>query len=146
MTERNNEVPLLLCIMQIGILLNCELKKNSYFRRSIFHEVYIFSSHINLFKILLKVSHNIESVLAFLIFLLLKSTIFSPLDHLAARFQDFFRTRKSRDGANTTLTTDFFTYPREKKNLCSELTAETTIFIRIMAKFSHNANNYIFDS
>ena len=51
--------------------------------------VYIFSSSINIFKILLKSSHDIESVLSFSIFLLHKSAIFNPLDlarHIVNQF------------------------------------------------------------
>ena len=41
---------------------------------------YVSSSAINIFKSLLKPSHNIESVLSFSIFLTLKSAIVNPLD------------------------------------------------------------------
>ena len=42
--------------------------------------VYIFSSQIDIFKISLKSSHNIESVLFSAIFLLHKSAIFNAFD------------------------------------------------------------------
>ena len=140
--------------------------------------VNIFWCHINVFKILLKFSHNIESVLSSLILLSHKSAIFSPLD--LARFQDcftyisitiwhhlflefslvdtwffahwrhqrvvtrlqnirqlnirrvknFFRTRTSRDGVNTTLATDFLTCLREKIFLCSEQLKQSFLFER----------------
>ena len=68
MTERNNEIPLSVCVVVLEVssyLISCELKKNSYFWRSIFHERLHISYPINNFKILLKSSHNIESVLFF---------------------------------------------------------------------------------
>ena len=85
--------------------------------------VYIFSYPINNFKILLKSSHNIESVFLFFnssvtqVTSLPYSSIWSrPLSGHASKGR--FKTRKSRDGANTTLTIIFL--PKRKKNLCSE--------------------------
>ena len=115
--------------------------------------IYIFSSPINIFQILLKSSHNIESVLSGSIFLSHKSAIFDP-----------FKIRKSRDGANTTLTTDFYTCLRQKKN--PALNNWKTIFIRMIARvfiqrkqpylwfiannytdmsWVHNSDNYFFN-
>ena len=122
--------------------------------------IYIFSSPINIFKILLKSSHNIKSVLSSSIFLSHKPAIFGP-----------FKTRKSRDGANTTLKTGVSTCPRQKPpppppTLPPLLwTTETTIFIRMIARvfiqckqpylwfienndtnisWVHNSDNYFF--
>ena len=85
--------------------------------------VYIFSYPINNFKILLKSSHNIESVLLFFNFSVTQVTSLPyssirsrPLSGHASKGR--FKTRKSRDGANTTLTTIFL--PKKKNNLCSE--------------------------
>ena len=89
--------------------------------------VYIFSPPINIFKILLKSSHNIEYVLSSSIFLSDKSAIFNPFDLTC--FQDMFLKRKmSRDSANTMLTTNF-DLPKRKK-IPMLWTTETTIFIR----------------
>ena len=105
--------------------------------------VYIFSYHTNNFKILWKSSDTIESVVLFFWFVLrniiqlLNIILFffnfsvtqvtnqpysiysiSPASGHASKGR--FKTRKSRDSANTTLTTNFFYLTREKKYLCSE--------------------------
>ena len=48
-------------------------------------------------------------------------------------FRICFKTRKSHDGANTMLTTDFFYLPRLEK-IHILWTTETTIFIRMIAR------------
>ena len=81
MTERNNEIPLSVCVVVLHYLryihtqlISCELKKNSYcyFWRSIFHERSHYLPHqhqCNNFKILWKSSDTIESVLLLLLLL-----------------------------------------------------------------------------
>ena len=105
MTERNNEIPLSVCVVATK-LINCELKKNSYFWGSIFHEhLYIFiPKPINNFKILLKSSHNIESVLLFFNFSVTQD-ISQPysIHSVSSDFRTYaskgrFKTRKSHDG------------------------------------------------
>ena len=63
--------------------------------------IYIFSSPINNFKILLKPSHNIESVLFSSLFLSHKSAIFNPFD--LARFQDMFQKAASKQESHVTV-------------------------------------------
>ena len=107
--------------------------------------VYIFSYHTNNFKILWKSSDTIESVVPFFFWFVLRniiqllniiqlmqfcsSSIFLSLKSQISHIQSIrsrplsrhaskgrFKTRKSRDSANTTLTTNFFTW-LEKKNM-----------------------------
>ena len=94
MTERNNEIPLSVCVVVLEVssyLISCELKKNSYFWRSIFHERLHISYAINNFKILLKCSHNIESVLLFFNFSVTihKTAIF--IHSISPAFRSYFK-------------------------------------------------------
>ena len=57
-------------------------------------DISIFSFSINIFKSLLKLSHNIESVLTSSIFLPRKSAISNPFD-LSYRFQDMLQNKKA---------------------------------------------------
>ena len=130
----------MLCIVA-RCLVKLWIKEKLCFRGSIFHNVYIFSSHINSFQILLKFSHNIESFLSSSIFLSHKSVMFNLLD--LACFQDCFRTRKLPDDANTRLTTDFFYQPKRKK-IPMLWTTETTVFIRMIPKvFTQRKRPYL---
>ena len=87
--------------------------------------VHIFSYPINNFKILLKLVITSNLFCSSSIFLSHKSQV-SHIQSIRSRplsghaSKDCFKTRKSRDGVNTTLTTNFFTWLREKKYLCSE--------------------------
>ena len=79
------------------------------------------------------------------IFLSHKSAIFNPASRMWAAFGTWFKIRKSRDDANTTLTTAFY-YLSESKKKPLLWTTETTIFIRIIGRTSYNEDNHIFDS
>ena len=89
--------------------------------------VYIFLYPISNFNVLLKSSHNIESVLFFFNFSVTQvtsqpySSIRSrPLSGHASKHR--FKARKSREGANTTMTTNFFYLTKRKKYLgCEQL-------------------------
>ena len=105
MNERTNEIPLLLYVAKY--LAKPWIKEKYLLKSSIFHEHVQFFIPINIFKILLKSSHNIESNLS--------SSIF--LSH----------------GLNATLINNFFTCLWQKK-IPMSWTTETTIFIRIIAR------------
>ena len=86
--------------------------------------VHIFSYPINNFKILLKLVITSNLFCSSSIFLSHKSQV-SYIQSIQSRplsghvSKGRFKTRKSHEGANTTLTTKFF-YLTKKKNLCSE--------------------------
>ena len=128
MTERNNEIPLSVCVVVLEVssyLISCELKKNSYFWRSIFHERLHISYPINNFKILLKSSHNIESVLFFFNFSVTQVTSQPYSIH---SISPTFRTCLKRPLQNKKFTwqcelnpnNQFFYLTKRKKYLCSE--------------------------
>ena len=73
----------------------------------------IFSSTINIFKSLLKPSHNIESVLSSSISLLRKSAMFNSFD-FAYRFQDMLQNKKAMWRCRHNANNRFFHLLREK--------------------------------
>ena len=99
--------------------------------------IYWLSSPINIFKILLKSSHNMESVLSSSIFLSHKSAKFNPFDLAALRsvtcFQDMLQNKKVTWRCEHNANNRFFTCLREK-NIPLLWTTKTTIFIRMIAR------------
>ena len=82
----------------------------------------------------LKSIHNIKSVLSSSVFLSHESAIQLYSIHLISpAFRTCFKTRKSRDGANTMPATDFFCLPKRKK-IPMLWTTETIIFIQTIAR------------
>ena len=115
-----------------------------------FMNVSIFSSPINIFKSLLKPSHNIESsVLTSSVFLSYKSAILDLAWRTLLHCKSFSghaseqERRKSRNGRDTSLTTDFW-----KKCLCCEQLKQLkqSFLFEWYQGLLYNANNYIFDS
>ena len=132
MTERNNEIPLSVCVVATK-LINCELKKNSYFWGSIFHEhLYIFiPKPINNFKILLKSSHNIESVLFFFNCSVTQATsqpysIHSISPAFRTCFQRLLQNKKVTWRCEHNPNNQFF-YLTKRKKISMLWTTETTI-------------------
>ena len=122
--------------------------------------LYIFLSHINIFKILLKCSHNIEFVLSSSIFLSQKSAIFNPFD--LARFPDLLQNENVMWQCEHDTSNRFIYLPKRQK-IPMLWATETSNFIRIIARvfiqpkqpylwfiahndrnmsWGHNADNY----
>ena len=97
----------------------------------------ILSSPFNIFKSLLKPSHNIESVLSSSIFLSSKSVVFSPFYPTSTVFKICFKNKKitRRCGQNARRS-----FCLIKKKVSVFWTTETIIFIRIIARASIQRN------